>query len=167
MNGLHTIGDLIRAANGAQDIQRLGLGFLMLWREHCNGCCGITVTRDEFAVTVVGVEKQSDQDSPRIQFAMTWQSYGTWQSPTYYSPEDENYTEGFGGDNVSGYVTCGKLSKHGLVVNIPTALLMMPRDSLVAHMKAIKAKDVADREERKRQEQILIHRKALAKLEGT
>lgn len=163
---IRSVGEMVIAANYAQDLQALAHAYLLLFRHYANGVNDVVVPDKEFAVSVHEVAK-GDGLHPKITFALMWISTTSWQVATYYSPDSEMFQEGFGVDNVSGYTARSESEPTQLFITIPVSHLLQSREEQVKYLQKIKADDDYAKSERDRLEKIARLQAEIEKLQPT
>lgn len=165
MPSIRSEGDLVYASSAACDLAALMHRFLVAYRTHCNGVNGIKIP-DEFVVVLKMPEQLNE--TVFICCTLIYTHVSVWSEPQYYSPDDDQYQESFGGygdHNVSHYVSNSSSSIEKSGVKVPWNLLILSDAALAVHCQTLATKDKAAKAEVHRIEQIARLRKELAKLE--
>lgn len=161
---LRTIGDLISAADAAQDLQARGRGFLLNWRKHANGVNGVTIPNEEFVVVPEAVAKGSPDD-PHLAFALVWIERTSWQVAEYFDADDDDFDESWGANNIRGYSIQTSQSTRDMHINVPAGFLLVDEAEQVKRLKALKANADKAEKERQRLAEIARLQKELADLQ--
>lgn len=162
---LRTVESLIGAANGARDIQAMAANFFQNFRRHANGVGSVTVTDKPFVA--VAVQVAGSADCPKLTFALVWTERHSWQVTDYLSPDDDSYNESWGADNSSGYHIEHEDRQREQRITVVAEHLLMTNDAQIEMLRGWKTKDVADRKERERLEEIKRLQKQIRNLEDT
>lgn len=161
---LHTVGNVVGAANASLNLHSLAYIFLKNFRMYANGFNGVKVPSGDFAVVASGVGGTAE--NPTIEFAVVYSETSSWQVATHYDPSDDNFNEAWGADNTSGYEYGSSTSSHEKRVSIAAEHLLLPPEQQIDLMKKWKAEEDAKKRERIRQEKMAVLRKQLSELEN-
>ena len=160
---IRTEGDMVAASNLACELSMLVARYLGIYRQHANGVNGVTIPH---TFTVVLKKPTQGQDGTvRVNCTLIHEYTTSYEVPTYYSPDDDNFVEGFGASNVSGYETRTDSSIEQAGVSIPWGVLLMSEAQQIDQCRRLKAKDEADRAEAARQQEVARLKARLAALE--
>ena len=125
---LRTSSDIILAANQAMDLTSLITTYLLKLekasRMYYKGYKNPVKVRSPFVVNIVHIGEDF------IKVGLTGTTLITYESPNYYGPDDESFTEGYGVSNISGYTTHVNEKPVGQFLHIPFGCLLRTEEQM-------------------------------------
>lgn len=163
---IRTEGDVVRASDQACELSGLVARFLIEFRKYSNGVNGVNVPDGYFTVVLKKPELVDDQHV-FVCCTLIHQRTESYEVPKYFDPDSDNYTEGWGANNISHYETETHTSIESKGYRIPWRQLILSNDDLVAYLKSLKQRAKEREAEEQRQREIESLRKRLIALEST
>lgn len=125
---LRTESDIILAANQAIDITSLVTTYLTKLekasRMYYRGYKNPVKVKTPFVVKIISVGEDS------LTISLTGTATITYESPTYYGPDDESFTEGYGASNISGYTSCTVEKPVDQFLTVPFGCLLRTEEQM-------------------------------------
>lgn len=161
---LRTDGDFVAASNAACELSALVARFLSAYRKHANGANGVKVPNGDFTV-VLKKPKLGANDVVRVCCELIYKHTTTYETPRFFEPDDDNYSEGFGASIVIGYDLHSEASIESSGYLIPWHLLRLSDELLRKHLLNVASAHADRQEEEARQAEISRLKQQLAALE--
>lgn len=154
-------GDLVLAANQAQDLSSLVRAYLEMYKKHAQGINGVKIPTSRYDIVFMPL-KFEHEIAVKLVFSRT----ETWTEPVYYDVDDDNFSESWGSDNVSHHVTKSSTNPDEIVIRIPCSHLLLAQEQMEDLIIKQAAKYRADEAEQQRLDEIKRHEAEIERLKG-
>lgn len=158
---IRTEGQIVGAANAAQDLTNIVVAYLELYRKHAQGLNGVKVPDEEYTVIFRPILKEG-----YLPVTLVYTKTTTWRKATHYDVNDDMFDERLGADNVSGYTVERDTDTEEYGLSIPFKALLRTKEQMEQDIKAYAAREQAALKEKQRLAEIAQHEAAIAKLKG-
>lgn len=157
---LRTKEQLILAANNSIDITSLVTTYLVKLekavRLSYKGYKNPVLVKSPFVVNIIKVEEDA------LTVGLTGTQTITCETPTYYGPDDDGFTEGYGVSNISGYTGHVHQEPVDQVLIIPMGCLLRTEQQMWEDVNKIVYKWTEEDKAKAREEEIARLEKKLA-----
>lgn len=158
---IRTEGQIVGAANAAQDLTNLVVAYLELYKKHAQGLNGVKIPTEKYTVIFRPILKEG-----YLPVTLVYTKTTTWRRATHYDVDDDMFDERLGADNISGYTVERDTDTEEYGLAIPFNVLLRSREDMERDIITFAAKKRAEIKEAERQAEIARHEAAIAKLKA-